>query len=97
MNQVILVGRVSEIHKKAGKIDYLRLKVKRAYHEDEDKYDYIKVDLANPLVDVADTYLKVDNNIGVRCHIHTEVNDERGTIQTIIADKITFISKGDAM
>jgi len=92
MNQVILVGRISEIHKKAGKVDYLRLKVRRNYTE-EPEYDYVKVIINDALSDSTLTYLKVDYTVGVKCHIHTEVKGRYGTVQTIVVETMTFINK----
>lgn len=94
LNQVVLVGRITEDIKIKGKegetkIANLDIAVQRNYKNLEDTYDtdIIKITLWNGVAENVAEYCKKGDLIGIKGRIQTYNN----TIQ-IIAEKVSFLS-----
>ena len=89
LNQVILVGRVSHINKdeEEEKIISLRVEIERSH--DPIIIDKPVVEIPEAMTDTISQYLKKGNMVGIKGRV--ECNSDEGS--TIVAEKITFLSK----
>lgn len=90
LNQVILVGRSTQLKKVKGKVVSLRLNIKRVESEEVDKP---LVKIPESLSTTVTEYLKEDMVIGIKARITTEVKGKYGTVMSIVAEKLTFINQ----
>ena len=84
LNQVVLVGRIKEMHE--GKII---ISIPRNYKNEDGEYDndLITVFVRGQLNDTVQDYCSIEDIVGVKGRVTTEKGD---TI--IIAEKVTFLS-----
>jgi hypothetical protein len=91
LNQVILVGRISDIIKKNGCIISMRVNVTR--RNDDKTIDRPKVALPEAMGRSLFEKIKDKDGvmIGVKGRVETELKGRYGTISNIVAEKITLL------
>ena len=85
LNQLILVGRISQI-----KNDILEIKIPRSYKNENGEYDTdtIKVIINGNIKTSVQEYCKKGTLVGVKGRIETG--------NTVVAEKITFLSSSSS-
>lgn len=86
LNQVVLVGRITDIPKEKNKII---IAVQRPYKNNDGVYevDFISIQLFDSINDNSKLYLTIGDLVGVKGRLQTKENE-----LLIVADKLTYLS-----
>ena len=93
MNNVLLVGRISQTPQPTQRHTELTLAITRNFKNTNGEYetDFVPVYLYNTLATTTTTYTKVGDLIGVKGRLQTITTDDT-TKLVVVADRITFLS-----
>lgn len=89
LNQIVLVGRLTETPKLEEGKCFVTLAVPRAYKNDKGEYetDFISITLAGGIAENIIKYCKKSDLIGVKGRLQT-IDDKL----IVVVDKVTFLS-----
>ena len=99
LNNIVLVGRLKELHLEENNEAVITLSVPRSFKNEDGEYliDYIDCLLRGNIAKNTIEYCKSDDIIGVKGRIETTQDiDENNNIfnkkMIVVADKVTFLS-----
>lgn len=90
LNQVILVGKATDIFREKGIIVSLRIVTKRVGNSLIE--DRPKIFMNEGLGETIGKSIKEGDTIGVKARIETETKGRYGTVSKVVAEKVTFIT-----